>query len=152
MLELQSDRKIELFCIGKTYAETRADKTFKTTNVDTWKLGGLSKRWNDKTDGYKKQGFDGLIVLGAVSRGMLKKDCNKNVWNQQLYVLALENALISHFAYEEWDRRLDNDSLQPGKLQKTLSAGYVIYKAFKYEEPEETEKSNESSDHSTVSE
>ena len=40
---------------------------------------------------------------------------------------------ITHFAYEECDRRLAQDSLQPEQLQKTLSAGYVVYMAFKYE-------------------
>ena len=63
---------------------------------------------------------------------MLKKE-RKNVWNQQLYVLALENALITHFAYELCDGRLANDSLEPGQLQKELSTGYVVYIAFKYE-------------------
>ena len=80
-----------------------------------------------------------MVVLGAVSRGLLKDECNKDVWNQQLYVLALENALIAHFAYEECDGRLTNDSLQPGQLQRPLSAGYVVYMAFKYEEREETD-------------
>ena len=62
---------------------------------------------------------------------MLKKE-RKNVWNQQLYVLALENALTTHFAYELCDGRLANDWLEPGQLQKELSTGYV-YIAFKYE-------------------
>lgn len=147
-LELHSDKQIELFCIGKTYAPARRGKTFNPTNVDTWRLQGISHRWNDKEGGYKTQGFDGLVVLGAVSRGMLKETRDENVWNQQLYVLALENALITHFAYEACDRRLANKSLQPGNLQTKLSAGYVVYMAFKYQKPEETELSSEFSDHS----
>ena len=97
------------------------------------KLGGekgISNRWRST---YKRQGYDGLVVLGAVSSGMLKDDCNKDIWNQQLDVLALKNALITHFTYEYCDRRLANDSLQPGLLQQTLSAGYVVYIAFKSE-------------------
>ena len=34
-LELQSDKKIELFCIGKTYAAARAKTRFKPNGVDT---------------------------------------------------------------------------------------------------------------------
>ena len=70
---------------------------------------------------------------------MLKEECNKEVWNQERYVIALESALITHFAYEECDGRLANGSLQPGQLQNSLSAGYVVYMAFKYEEPEESD-------------
>ena len=139
-LECHSDKKIELFCIGKTYAEAKADTKFNPNNVNSWKVKGVSERWNNKNEGYKVQGYDGLVVLGAVSRGMLKKKADKKVWNQQLYVLGLENALITHFAYEECDVRLANESLQPGQLQKSLSAGYVVYMAFKYEEPDESDE------------
>ena len=62
--------------------------------------------------------------------------CTRKTFNQQLYVLALENALITHFAYEDCDRRLANNSLQPGKLEKKVSAGHVVYMAFKYEDKE----------------
>lgn len=78
-----------------------------------------------------------------------KRPATKKVWNQQLYVLALENALITHFAFEECDPRLANESLHPGKLQKSPSAGYVVYMAFKYSEKKaETEELHESSEHS----
>lgn len=142
-LELQSDKKIKHFCIGKTYAEARASTRFNPIDVNSWKVQGVSDRWKNK-EGYKAHGYDGLVVLGAVSRGMLKEKANKGVWNQQLYVLALENALITHFAYEECDKRLANKSLEPGQLQRSLSAGYVVYMAFKYEEPDESDE--ESSD------
>lgn len=138
-LELQSDKKIEQFCIGKTYAEARARTRFNPIDVSSWKVRGVSDRWNNKKEGYKAQGCDGLVVLGAVSRGMLKEEADQDVWNQQLYVLALENALITHFAYEECDKRLANVSLEPGQLQRSLSAGYVVYMAFKYEEPDESD-------------
>lgn len=143
-LELHSDKKIERFCIGKTYAEAKAGKTLNPNNVKSWRVKGISDRWNNKIEGYKVQGYDGLVVLGAVSHGMLKEEADKKIWNQQLYVLGLENALITHFAYEECDVRLANESLQPGQLQKSLSAGYVVYMAFKYEEPDESDE--ESSD------
>ena len=144
LLGSHSKKKIQHFYIGKTYAEGKAGKTFNPNDVKTWREKGISYRWRST---YKRQGYDGLVVLGAVSSGMLKDDCNKDIWNQQLYVLALENALITHFAYEYCDRRLANDSLQPGLLQQTLSAGYVVCIAFKYKEQEETDESNSSSDH-----
>ena len=68
-------------------------KTFNPMDVNTWKVEGTSSRWKSK---YKIEGYDGLVVLGAVSRGMIKEECNKHVWNQQLYILALENALREH--------------------------------------------------------
>ena len=139
-LELQSDKKVRHFCIGKTYAEAKSNKLFKPNDVNTWKVQGISDRWNKKNEGHKYLGYDGLVVLGAVARRMLPKKCNREVWDQQLYVLAMENALIAHFAYEVCDRRLANDSLYPGQLQRSLSAGYVIYMAFKYEEPEEQDE------------
>lgn len=145
-LEIGSEMSIEKFCIGKTYAEAKTHKEFKREDKDTWRLNGVSTRWHGK---YKKEGYDGLVVLGAVSRAMLKKGRDKDVWNQQLYVLGLESALITHFAYEEYDQRLANDSLDPGKLQRKLAAGYVIYIAFKYEDEESESEENESEESET---
>ena len=69
-LELQSDKKIRHFCVGKTYAEAISNKTFNPNDVDNWKVRGISDRWNKKSAGYKNRGYDGLVVLGAVSRSM----------------------------------------------------------------------------------
>ena len=126
-LELQSDKKVRHFCIGKTYAEAKSNKTFNLNDVDTWKVRGISDRWNKTSEAYKNRGYDGLVVLGAVSRGMLQKKCNEEVWNQQLYIVALEKALITHFAYEECDRRLANDirCYQDNSVQRSLSAFYM---------------------------
>ena len=130
-LENKSPRRIERFYIGKTYAGARANKAFNPTDLDTWTLAGISSRW---TTTYKED-CDGLVVLGAINRGMLKQACNTLVWDQQKYALALENALITHFAFEECDPRLANTTLNPGQLQQKLSDGYLIYLAFKYEDP-----------------
>lgn len=117
---------------------SETNKTFKRNDANTWRLKGISDRWVK----YEKEGYDGLVVLGAVSRAMLKKE-RKDIWNQQLYVLGLESALITHFAYEECDQWLANDSLDPGKLQGSLAAGYVIYIAFKYEDEESESEDSE---------
>ena len=128
-LEFHSEKKIQHFCNGKTFAQAKARTTFNSNDDETWRVQGIADRWRK----YDPEGCDGLVVLGAVSRDILKKECNKDVWNQQMYTLALENALITHFAYDECDRRLVNDSIQQGKLQPSLSAGYVVYMAFRYE-------------------
>lgn len=138
-LEIESEKTVEHFCIGKTYVEAKAGKTFNRNDVNTWRLRGISQRWHGK---YKKEGYDGLVVLCVVSHAVLKEGSNNDVWNQQTYVLGLESALINHFAHQICDQRLANQSLAPGKIQKNLAAGYVIYIAFKYENEEsETEES-----------
>lgn len=145
-LQLQSDKTVEKFIIGKTYAQAKRGKKFDPTNVDTWRAKGISSRWHGT---YKKElEYDGLVVLGAVNRDMLKdklyragqfveRQCSDN-WNQESYALALESALISHYAFETFDPRLANGSLHTGSVQGCTSAGYVIYLAFKYNNEEFT--------------
>ena len=127
-LELQSFRKVKKFTIGKTFASARADKKFDPANKDTWRVDGITKRWHGH---YKGLGYDGLVVVGAVSQKMLTdmsyrdthseeaRMCNTKVWDQQSYALALESALICHYAFKTFDPRLANDSFYPGKKKKT---------------------------------
>lgn len=156
-LESSSRRKIEEFCVGKTFVKKlKKGPKFNPTDENTWKVAeGVGDRWRNK---YKPEEYNGLVVLGAVSSDMLKdttstdgKKCNTDDWNHQSYALALESALICHYAFQAFDHRLANRSLSPGNLQSRLSAGYVIYFAFKYEENDteeeegtEHEKSKES--------
>lgn len=124
-LQLQSERTIEEFIIGKTFAEARTGRRFDPTDVNTWRARGISKRWHGKykTDDLK---YDGLVVLGAVNLQMLtdttfkesgvKRECSEN-WNQESYA-----------------------SFHTGNTQGANSAGYVIYLAFKYEETKDKEK------------
>ena len=68
--------------------------------------------------------------------------CNTKVWDQQSYALALESALICHYAFKTFDPRLANSSLHPGKKKKTqedekedkAAAGGIVYLAFKYKQ------------------
>ena len=138
-LEFHSDEKVKHFCIGKTYATARTGKKFHPADRSTWRVDCISQRWFMT---YNNEGYDGLVVLVAVNRDMLtdkkarygqeERMCNTAVWDQQSYELALENALISHYAFSEFDPRLANRSLHPGQQQRSCSAGYVIYTAFKY--------------------
>lgn len=137
-LELQSDRQIGQYCIGKTYAPALAHHTFDPNDPNTWGKRGLSDRWHHT---YKGQEYDGLVALGALNRNMLNdtsygpdgRGCNTAVWNQQSYALALESSLISHYAFNTADPRLANNSPHPGLIQGRSSAGYVVYMAFKYQ-------------------
>ena len=71
---------------------------------------------------------------------MLNERCNTRVWNEDHYVLALESALISYYAFDDCDPRLEKDALFPGNLGgKKESGGYLVYLAFKYKKTEETE-------------
>lgn len=130
-LEFQSGRRILSYYIGKSYVEARAKKTFHPMETDTWRFQGISSRWRQT---YRPMGYDGLVVLGAVTRNMLNSEIKHPVWNQQTYALALESQLITRLAFEKCDPRLVNTSLAAGNLQNNLSAGYVIYMAFKYQE------------------
>ena len=130
-LELQSDRRIKYYCIGKSYVQARANKKFHPMKTDTWRFRGISSRWSAT---YKPMSYNGLVVLGAVTGKMLNSKIKNPVWNKQTYALALESQLISRLAFEKCDPRLVNKSLEPGNLQNNLSAGYVIYMAFKYQE------------------
>ena len=146
-LEKKSDKEIQFFSIGKTYAKAKSDKPFDSMDKDTWRKDGISSRWCE----YRKEGYDGLVVLGAVTDAMLDEKCKIEVWNAQEYALALESALITHYAFDNCDPRLKNKSIYPGRLkgredENTSSNpgdsksendfGFVIYLAFKYKETE----------------
>ena len=146
-LELTSGKKIQFFSIGKTYADATSDKPFESMNEDAWIKRGISSRWCE----YRNKGYDGLVVLGAVTHAMLDERRKIEVWNAQEYALALESALITHYAFDNCDPRLKNKSIYPGRfkgredentsshqgdLKGEKDVGFVIYLAFKYKETE----------------
>lgn len=130
-LETQSGKTIESFCIGKSYVGGRVKKVFKPTDAETWTKAGVAARWK-KT--YRGEGYDGLVVLAAVTRKMTEKLVTNNInkWNQERYALALEGRLITQFAFQKNDKRLANKTLAGGAEQGGRSAGYVVYVAYKY--------------------
>lgn len=143
-LERYSSRAVEEFTIGKTFAPAQEHKTFDPANEKTWGVDGISSCWRR----YETKGYDGLVVVGAVSQKMLTdtsyygKVCKADVWDQQSYALALESALICHYAFKTFDPRLANSSLHPGKNKQIekdededkAAAGGIVYFAFKYEQ------------------
>ena len=132
-LESKDKKTIQCFCIGKTFVKEVRKDSFNPNDVKTWGLKGIRNRRIQK---YKH--YDGLVVLGAVSDDMLKTE-REEVWDRQLYAVSLEFALISHFAYEECDQRLANESLHPGNVQQELSPGNVVYMAFSYKKSKKSE-------------
>ena len=127
-----TDRRVQKFVVGKTYVQRRKVRGGGYQDLDqqnyfTWKKKGIKNRWHF----YSDQSFDGLIVLTCCTRDMLPEDSLANNWNHQHYALALESGLIQHFAFQQPDERLGNKSFDPGNLQSKLSAGYVVYMAYK---------------------
>ncbi|XP_053403437.1 uncharacterized protein LOC128558417 [Mercenaria mercenaria] len=123
---------VDEFVIGKSFARKKKNKDFDPENFKTWKLdGGVNGRWNNK---YRPEGFDGLIVLCAFTKGSLPRDCGSGLLhNHQDYSHAIEQALITYYAFKEKDRKLGNRSLCTGRAERNNAKAYVIYVAFKLE-------------------
>ncbi|CAG2249444.1 unnamed protein product [Mytilus edulis] len=107
-------------------------------NPNTWSLGGgINGRWHD----YKKDDYDGLIVLACIERDLIPqniKECYERdkktiAINQQNYALALEQALIQYYALIKPDERMRNQSFDIGNLSKEIYKGGIVYVAFKLE-------------------
>jgi hypothetical protein len=135
--EQTTKRTVSKFTIGKTYA----DKLPKAASMDpcdpkTWTMKGISSRWHTK---YNEELYQTEVAMLAVSESTLPPSI-RPPWNTpQNYILALEQALITHFAFAAHDPRLKQDSLLPGKgTGKGTRQGtkekehdfYVVYVAF----------------------
>ena len=119
-------RKIESYVIGKSqvqrnYKAGGGFQTFDSMNHNTWKFGkaGVNKRWSSY---YKKEGFDGLVVLAAIPRSGVPQDIldMNETMNQEQYAIALEQELIKYFMLVAVDRRIINETFQVGRIAKTL--------------------------------
>ncbi|XP_052817607.1 uncharacterized protein LOC128243729 [Mya arenaria] len=147
---------VEKFVIGKTHARKLKKVPFDPFKFNTWRLAdGVNGRW--KTS-YEKEGYDGLIVLCAITKDLLPKadPINKpqlrlalsasaslqetddsddevecELYHQQHYILALEQQLIHYFAYVEQDPRLGNLSVSTGNMERQNAVAGVLYVAFK---------------------
>lgn len=150
-IEKRRQTPIEEFVIGKTFARRRRRgrgfQDFDYLNINTWKLEGISSRWGY----YKKRGFDGMVILCAITKKLLpvrdrtiviaeetegETDDSNGLMTHQNYVLALEQQLIHYYAFAEQDPRLGNNSLQPGKEELQNAYAFVVYLAFKLDKEE----------------
>ncbi|XP_063407791.1 uncharacterized protein LOC134691284 [Mytilus trossulus] len=138
-LHIQTKRKVTDYTIGKTFVKQKIGASFNPMKPNTWSLGGgINGRWHD----YKKDDYDGLIVLACIERDLIPqniKECYKRAiqktiaMNQQNYALALEQALIQYYALIKPDERMRNQSFDIGNLSKEIYKGGIVYVAYKLE-------------------
>ena len=118
---------VKYFYIGKTHISIRKKCTFNPLNPQTWKLAdGISQRFCYHKS--KDYGKNGLIVVAVVNKASIKNDCKEDgyIKHHEEYALILEKRLMEHFK----DRRLANDSEDPGRTDKGASIAYAVYMAF----------------------
>lgn len=141
-IELQSNRQINAFVIGKTSCPARSGvfrmNQTKVLDAQNWKgSAGPGNRWNEL---YRNQGYHGLVVICGVTSDLrpLYSDSQQPIIHQTQYALALEQALTHHYLLEKRDIRCKNHSLASGStgVQKTNAIG-VVYFAFQLEDKEE---------------
>ena len=139
-IQIQSDRNIVKFYIGKTYVRKVKNRKFDAMKPLTWKKGGISSRWHcHKKESYGK---NGMVVLTVVTKGDVPQKTITAFKHQEMYALALEQNLIMHYACVKGDDRLANTSTHPGMYvqqkdgnetkasNEAKAIGYPIYMAF----------------------
>ena len=133
-LELQTERRVKKYYIGKTFIKQRRRPNnrkrfvkFDPMDPYTWKKNGISSRWgcHKKTE----YGRDGLVVLAAVTKDSVPQQCPHKV-HQEQYALALEQMLLHHYKLDIGDQRLDNDTFTAGGPDGGKSIAYAVYVAF----------------------
>ncbi|VDI59563.1 Hypothetical predicted protein [Mytilus galloprovincialis] len=157
-LEIQTERKVTDFTIGKTFVKQKPGVYFNPMKPITWSLGGgINGRWQD----YKNDEYDGLIVLACIERDLIPqniKECYKRAiqmnkkkiaLHHQNYALALGQALIQYYAFIKPDERMRNQSFDIGNLSKEICKGGIVYVAYKLDpEPSYSDDEFEAHDNS----
>ena len=140
-LELQTERKVKKYYIGKTFIKQRRrpnnrKKFVKFDPMDpyTWKKNGISNRWRCHKN--LEYGRNGLVVLTAVTKDAVPQQCRSEV-HQEQYALALEQMLLHHYKLDIGDQRLHNDTFTSGGPDGGKSIAYAVYVAFTLEEQTE---------------
>ena len=134
--EKHHDRRCVKFYIGKSYVHTWKGRVFDPHKPDTtWNKTGINGRWRAR----RNLGYHVMVVLTTITKESL---CHLNhhgraEWKEQ-YALALEQALINHFLFEEDDPRLANPTTNPGRYEGGRAIAYVLYLAMKFESPSQT--------------
>ena len=130
-IEIQSEKKVVKFYIGKTYVrKNKNSKVFDTMNPNTWRKEGIRSRWcHHKQEDY---GRNGMVVLTVVTKDDVPQQSIPAFKHHDMYALALEQQLIIHYAFIRGDERLANTSTHSGMQQQEESRalGYPIYIAF----------------------
>ena len=130
-IEIQSEKKVVKFYIGKTFVRQIKNRKFDAMNPNTWRKSGISLRWrHHKQEDY---GRNGMVILTVVTKDDVPPQSIPAFKHQEMYALALEQQLIIHYAFIRGDERLANTSTHPGMQQQeesTRTIGYPIYMAF----------------------
>ncbi len=117
-------RKCGRFYIGKSYLHARKRGRFDPDHPKTTSnKKGIVDRWNPR----KKAGFHIMAIIAVITDRNLPEGSKK-----QQYTLDLESRLIIHFRY--CDPRLENETTQPGGLERSHAVAYVLYMAIKFED------------------
>ena len=122
-------RKCEEFYIGKSTVHKKKKKHFNPDKPSTWRLTWINQRW----DARRERGYQAMAVLTVVTKDTLPhlESRRPAQWKQQ-YTIALEQGLITHFMFVEDDKRLANETTEPGNLEKSDAIAYVLYLAMKF--------------------
>ena len=127
MEQQQPPCTVQRFVIGKTFLSNATLGEALPADPRTWGLKGLSSRWHTK---YRNEGYQGLVALLAIRKDQLPSALGAAWRTPEGYSLALEQALITHFAYGLKDPRLANESLLSGRYStKDTVDTFVVYVA-----------------------
>lgn len=153
-IETQSDKKVAKFYIGKTYTHQVRRRRFNPSDPTTWRKGGISSRWHHHKE--QDYGKSGLVVLTNITRNIVPEQSTHAFKHQELYALALEQQLITHYAYIKGDQRMANTSTHPGMQQSrddvSGAIGYPIYLAYALEDTNSASDNESSTSHQNNSE
>ena len=153
--EFLSDRTIDKVYIGKTYVQQKrkpgGGKGFLKFDPDdhhTWRKDGISSRWGDHKHG--KDGRDGLVVLGAITRETVLNTCRGRV-HQEDFALAMEQKLLHHYLLSRSDPKVPvvNKTFATGRTTQSGWIAYVIYIAFSYKKESSSSTSEPGPSHTT---
>ena len=137
-IEIQSEKKVVKFYIGKTFVRKNKNRKFDAMNPNTWRKSGISSRWHHHR--HEDYGKNGMVVLTVVTKEDVPQQSIQAFKHQEMYALALEQQLIIHYAFIKGDERLANISTHPGMQQQqqeeSRAIGYPIYMAFALDDSE----------------
>ena len=122
--------QVDEFVIGKSFVLEKPETTFDPSDPSLWKLGGgFTQRWQQ----YKREGFNGLIVIGCITDDLIPALYKNKKSAVQLYTLALEQALIHHYMFVAADASLGNRSLDCGnKYEDSDGRCGIVYIAVRF--------------------
>ena len=138
-LEIESDSFVAKFYIGKTFVRRRRKPGGGYLAIDpqrssTYRKNGIGQRWREHREKY--YGKDGMVVLAIITREAVPLATRNKDVHQEDYAFELEQALIQHFKTFSSDVRIANVTTFRGGSDNRASAAYAIYMAYRLEQPQ----------------